>query len=86
MFVRSQNGLSATRASFLSGRKLRQAKTNWAAPTARKALSVAAEATERPIWFPGSTPPPWLDGRFIFFILSLRISVIYSRLVLVLFT
>ncbi|XP_020110081.1 chlorophyll a-b binding protein 7, chloroplastic [Ananas comosus] len=60
--ARSQNGLSATRASFLSGRKLRQAKTNWAAPTARKALSVAAEATERPIWFPGSTPPPWLDG------------------------
>ncbi|KAJ6834547.1 chlorophyll a-b binding protein, chloroplastic-like [Iris pallida] len=58
----SQNGLSATKASFFGGRKLhRQGK--WKAPTGRRTLSVsAAAATERPIWFPGSVPPPWLDG------------------------
>jgi hypothetical protein len=26
---------------------------------------VRAAAPERPIWFPGSTPPPWLDGRLV---------------------
>ena len=54
--------MGATKATFLGGIKLRQKK--WIAPAARRALSVSAEATtERPLWFPGSTPPPWLDGR-----------------------
>ncbi|XP_009405484.2 chlorophyll a-b binding protein 7, chloroplastic-like [Musa acuminata AAA Group] len=54
--------LAATKASFLGGgRKVRQGK--WATKTARRAFSVSAAAVpERPLWFPGSTPPPWLDG------------------------
>ncbi|RZS14954.1 hypothetical protein BHM03_00046719 [Ensete ventricosum] len=63
-FSSQKNGaaLAATKASFLGGgRKVRQGK--WAAPTARRAFSVsAAAAPERPLWFPGSTSPPWLDG------------------------
>ncbi|CAL9085102.1 unnamed protein product [Musa hybrid cultivar] len=55
--------VAATKASFLGGRKLRQGKRAARAQTARRELSVsAAAAPERPLWFPGSTPPPWLDG------------------------
>ncbi|KAH0468010.1 hypothetical protein IEQ34_003043 [Dendrobium chrysotoxum] len=57
---KSGNGLSATKASFLVGRRLRQSRATAAAP--RGSFSVSAEAIERPLWFPGSTPPPWLDG------------------------
>ncbi|KAJ6837351.1 chlorophyll a-b binding protein, chloroplastic-like [Iris pallida] len=49
-------------ASFIGGSKLRR-QGKWAAPAGRRTLSVSAAATtERPLWFPGSTPPPWLDG------------------------
>jgi light-harvesting complex I chlorophyll a/b binding protein 2 len=46
--------------SFLGGKTLlRQA----AAEAARPSFAVRAAADpDRPIWFPGSTPPPWLDG------------------------
>ncbi|XP_073003132.1 chlorophyll a-b binding protein 7, chloroplastic-like [Typha latifolia] len=60
---KSRNGVSATKASFLSGRKLREGKSAAAQVARRAAFSVsAAAASERPLWFPGSTPPPWLDG------------------------
>ncbi|XP_021776401.1 chlorophyll a-b binding protein, chloroplastic [Chenopodium quinoa] len=56
------NVLGAIRASFLGGKKLRE--TKFRAPLSSKSLSVSAAAADpdRPIWFPGSTPPPWLDG------------------------
>ncbi|MQL86045.1 hypothetical protein Taro_018570 [Colocasia esculenta] len=57
---KSRIGPAATRAAFLGGRKLRTGK--WVAPSARRAVTVSAAANERPLWFPGSTPPPWLDG------------------------
>nr|AAB65793.1 photosystem I antenna protein [Oryza sativa Indica Group] len=42
-----------------SGRLLlRQAESS----SARASFAVRAAAPDRPIWFPGSTPPPWLDG------------------------
>lgn len=58
---KSGNGSAATKASFLGGRKLRQGKVTNRASV--RSFSVSAEAVERPIWFPGSVPPPWLDGR-----------------------
>ena len=47
--------------SFLGGKTLlRQAEA------ARPSFAVRAAADpDRPIWFPGSTPPPWLDGRSV---------------------
>ena len=47
------NGLAGARTSFLGAGR--------AASRASFAV-VRAAAPERPIWFPGSTPPPWLDG------------------------
>ncbi|PIA33776.1 hypothetical protein AQUCO_04000083v1 [Aquilegia coerulea] len=54
--------LGATKASFLVGRKLRERK--FIAYTGQGGFSVRAAAAdaERPLWFPGSTPPAWLDG------------------------
>uniref|UniRef100_A0A2P2Q3Y1 Chlorophyll a-b binding protein, chloroplastic n=1 Tax=Rhizophora mucronata TaxID=61149 RepID=A0A2P2Q3Y1_RHIMU len=53
--------VGATRASFLSGKKLRLRR--YASPAARQPVTVCAAADpDRPLWFPGSTPPPWLDG------------------------
>lgn len=56
------NNVGAAKASFLVGRavSLRQSK----AAIPRRAAVIVSEAvqTERPLWFPGSTPPPWLDG------------------------
>ncbi|KAG4937973.1 hypothetical protein AAZX31_16G015000 [Glycine max] len=54
--------LGSTKASFLSGRKLKV--NNFTAPVgARSSTTVCAVAEpDRPLWFPGSTPPPWLDG------------------------
>ncbi|KAG8080003.1 hypothetical protein GUJ93_ZPchr0007g3957 [Zizania palustris] len=37
---------------------LRQAES----AAARPSFAVSAAAPDRPIWFPGSIPPPWLDG------------------------
>ncbi|XP_014521606.1 chlorophyll a-b binding protein, chloroplastic [Vigna radiata var. radiata] len=60
----SKNGslLGTAKASFLSGRKLRM--NSFTAPVgARSSATVCAVADpDRPLWFPGSTPPPWLDG------------------------
>lgn len=47
------------RSNFVSGKALRASKVQ-AAPR-KAAFSVVAE--ERPLWFPGSTAPEWLDGR-----------------------
>lgn len=54
--------VGSTKASFLCGKKLRVSKVT--APTvARSSGTVCVTADpERPIWFPGSTPPEWLDG------------------------
>ncbi|KAM7464746.1 hypothetical protein LguiA_032867 [Lonicera macranthoides] len=55
--------VGATKASFLSGRKLRVSKYKPATVGSRSVGVVCTVADpERPIWFPGSTPPPWLDG------------------------
>lgn len=37
---------------------------SYTAASGRRSLSVCAAVAEpdRPLWFPGSTPPPWLDG------------------------
>uniref|UniRef100_A0A0D6QVT6 Chlorophyll a-b binding protein, chloroplastic n=1 Tax=Araucaria cunninghamii TaxID=56994 RepID=A0A0D6QVT6_ARACU len=57
------NNVGAVKASFLAGRPLRQSRIS-TSPTSRRATVTVCEAaqTERPIWFPGTTPPPWLDG------------------------
>jgi len=54
--------LGTAKASFLSGRKLKV--NSFTAPVgARSSTTVCAVADpDRPLWFPGSTPPPWLDG------------------------
>ncbi|KAK8928382.1 hypothetical protein KSP39_PZI017186 [Platanthera zijinensis] len=64
--VSSSNGqnwsvISAAKASFLVGRGLKQGMPA-AVSIRRRSLAVNAVAAERPLWFPGSTPPPWLDG------------------------
>ncbi|CDY43936.1 hypothetical protein HID58_060494 [Brassica napus] len=50
--------------SFLAGKKLRLNKKLSVPAVSKSAASVRAVAAdpERPIWFPGSTPPEWLDG------------------------
>ncbi|KAL8156926.1 hypothetical protein AgCh_001868 [Apium graveolens] len=54
--------VGTTKASFLSGGSLRLSKLGAPVKT-RSFTTVAAVADpERPIWFPGSTPPAWLDG------------------------
>ncbi|KAK1319183.1 hypothetical protein QJS10_CPB04g00253 [Acorus calamus] len=64
----SSKGGNALGGSFLVGRRLRQSRSSAAAASeGRRGLSVSAAAasgsgSERPLWFPGSTPPPWLDG------------------------
>lgn len=61
------SALAATKASFFGGRKLRV--RNVAAPSGSSSTSfrvcAAAADPDRPLWFPGSTPPPWLDGRSV---------------------
>jgi light-harvesting complex I chlorophyll a/b binding protein 2 len=52
------NGLAGARTSFLGAGKA----------ASRSSFTVRAAAPERPIWFPGSTPPPWLDGRFVLYL------------------
>lgn len=50
--------------SFLGGKKLRLNKKLNVPTVSRSGTSVRAVAADpdRPIWFPGSTPPEWLDG------------------------
>ncbi|ESW11038.1 hypothetical protein PHAVU_009G260200 [Phaseolus vulgaris] len=56
------SALGTPKASFLGGRKLRVNKYT-AAVGGRSSTTVCAVAEpDRPLWFPGSTPPPWLDG------------------------
>ncbi|KAH6798120.1 photosystem I light harvesting complex protein [Perilla frutescens var. hirtella] len=60
---RIKNGsiVGATKASFFGGRKLRVSK--FESPSSTRSVAVCAAADpDRPLWFPGSTPPPWLDG------------------------
>ncbi|XP_043705653.1 chlorophyll a-b binding protein, chloroplastic-like [Telopea speciosissima] len=60
---KSGSVVGATKASFLGGRKLREKKFTAAAAGPRSlSVSAAAADADRPLWFPGSTPPPWLDG------------------------
>lgn len=55
--------VGATKASFLGGRKLRVSKFTSSRGAASRSVTVCAAADpDRPLWFPGSTPPPWLDG------------------------
>ncbi len=52
--------------SFLSGRALRQSRVaSGAAKGSMVVNAVAVNPSERPLWFPGSTPPEWLDGRSV---------------------
>jgi len=64
VYSSQKNGsaLGTPKASFLGGRKLRVNKYT-AAVGGRSSTTVCAVAEpDRPLWFPGSTPPPWLDG------------------------
>lgn len=55
--------MGATKASFLGGKKLKLRKYGATAGTTRSvSVSAAAADPNRPLWFPGSTPPEWLDG------------------------
>lgn len=54
--------VGATKASFLGGKKL-SVKKHIAPTASRSSVTVRAAADpDRPLWFPGSVPPPWLDG------------------------
>nr|XP_016432331.1 PREDICTED: chlorophyll a-b binding protein, chloroplastic-like [Nicotiana tabacum] len=54
--------VGATKASFLGGKRLRVSKHVAPAGSRSVAVSAVAADPDRPLWFPGSTPPPWLDG------------------------
>ncbi|CAL5338142.1 unnamed protein product [Camellia sinensis] len=55
--------VGATKASFPGGRKLRLRKNAAPAGTPSGSVTVCVAADpDRPLWFPGNTPPPWLDG------------------------
>ncbi|MFS8030748.1 putative chlorophyll A-B binding protein [Helianthus anomalus] len=58
----SQKSVGSTKASFLGGKKLRVSKVG--APSGSRSFGTVCVAADpdRPIWFPGSTPPEWLDG------------------------
>ncbi|XP_050947221.1 chlorophyll a-b binding protein 7, chloroplastic isoform X1 [Cucumis melo] len=59
----SKNGCPKLASNFLAGKKLRLRNLNAAAVVAPRSAPVCAAADpDRPLWFPGSTPPPWLDG------------------------
>ena len=65
--------VGAARASFLGGKALRVTKFVAAAKgdTTISAVQAPAPAepqlpnNDRPLWFPGSQPPEWLDGRYL---------------------
>ncbi|KAK9076204.1 hypothetical protein SSX86_004537 [Deinandra increscens subsp. villosa] len=54
--------VASTKAFFLGGKKLRVSK--FGAPSGSRSFGTVCVAADpdRPIWFPGSTPPEWLDG------------------------
>ncbi|XP_027942502.1 chlorophyll a-b binding protein 7, chloroplastic [Vigna unguiculata] len=54
--------LGTPKASFLGGRKLRVKKYTAAVGGGSSTTVCAVADPDRPLWFPGSTPPPWLDG------------------------
>eukprot|EP00897_Mesotaenium_endlicherianum_P001397 jgi/Mesen1/1285/ME000013S00770 len=54
-----QKSVSNVKAAFVSGKALRSVKAASASP--KVAFSVSA-AADRPLWFPGSPAPAWLDG------------------------
>ncbi|XP_060207834.1 chlorophyll a-b binding protein, chloroplastic [Lycium barbarum] len=54
--------VGATKASFLGGRRLRVSKYAAPAGSPRAVTVCVAADPDRPLWFPGSTPPEWLDG------------------------
>ncbi len=61
------NVVGALKASFLSGRavvvRLSRAVSSAANGGGSMTVNVVAVApSDRPLWFPGSTPPEWLDG------------------------
>ena len=60
-----QKNVCAVKASFVSGKSLRQTKA--AVSTQSVSFTVTAAAAERPLWFPGGTAPEWLDGRSVKF-------------------
>eukprot|EP00249_Psilotum_nudum_P028101 c3666_g1_i1 orf=82-897(+) len=53
--------IGAVKASFVAGRALPRCAAT-AISKKRTLTIISAAATERPLWFPGSTPPAWLDG------------------------
>ncbi|XWS22760.1 hypothetical protein CRYUN_Cryun29cG0064000 [Craigia yunnanensis] len=59
---KSGSVVGATKASFLSGKKLRSVRKYTAPAVARTVPVCVAADPDRPLWFPGSIPPPWLDG------------------------
>ncbi|KAG4394252.1 hypothetical protein GLYMA_03G262300v4 [Glycine max] len=63
MHVYSSGQKNGSGGCFLSGRKLRVKKERAAIGGRSMGTTVCAVAEpDRPLWFPGSTPPPWLDG------------------------
>lgn len=57
------SNVGTLKASFLSGRALRQSRlASVAAKGSMTVNAVAVSPQDRPLWFPGSTPPAWLDG------------------------
>lgn len=59
------SNVGAVKASFLSGRALRMTKVAAASKGDMTISAVAAPQNERPLWFPGSQAPEWLDGRYV---------------------
>lgn len=56
---KAASNVATVKAAFVAGRSLRQTKT---AVAQKSVASITAESAERPLWFPGSTAPEWLDG------------------------
>lgn len=68
--VFSERTATATATTWLSRRTFRIA-TN-----AKKGVSDVCEPLppDRPLWFPGSSPPQWLDGRLTSLIMNKKCS------------
>ncbi|PNX90027.1 chlorophyll a-b binding protein, partial [Trifolium pratense] len=62
-FRSQKNGSSLGASKAFFGRKLR-VNNNTSAPLRVRSTTTVCAAAEpdRPLWFPGSVPPPWLDG------------------------
>lgn len=58
-----ETNVASTKASFFSGRALRMTKVAAYTNGDMTISAVAAPQNERPLWFPGSQAPEWLDGR-----------------------